>query len=105
MPAAMSPNEKREALKISYGGNHKVDATLMVVDFKDGHYHIAFTPSLNLSAYGDNKEQAMERMDEVLGDYFENLLSLKDPNVNVKKIYVSVIGIVVEQKAILNKVY
>ncbi len=55
----------------------RVKGNLTVHRFLDNGHFVCYVPTLNLSSYGDNGEEAMDRlMKEVLNDFFENLTSL-----------------------------
>ena len=53
-----------------------------VVEFTDNGHFVTYIPSLNLSASGQNKEEARKMMgDLILKDFFENLLELPESRV------------------------
>lgn len=52
----------------------KLSAQLPVSVFKEGKYFIAFTPALDLSTSGKTYTQVMERFNEVIGVFFEELV-------------------------------
>ncbi len=68
---------RKEFLKINFSSG-EVKAGLYTYDFKDNEHIITYIPSLNLSAYGSTVEEANERLEEVLDDYFENLVELPE---------------------------
>lgn len=44
---------------------------------KDGNFHVSILPALNISGYGKSSKEANEMLQEVLNDYFESLIKLK----------------------------
>lgn len=70
--------ELNEYLKIDFKGE-RGNGRFKLIEFKDNGHHIAFLPSLNLTAYGDSKEKARKMLgDIVIKDFFENLLELPE---------------------------
>jgi len=54
-----------------------------VFDFMDEGHHISYIPSLNLSGYGDTKQEALDLlMKHVVKDFFEGLLTLSESQIN-----------------------
>lgn len=54
-----------------------LEGTLTLWTLKDGDYSVAIIPSLNLSGYGDNKESAIEMLNEAVEDYLLTLIKVK----------------------------
>jgi hypothetical protein len=66
----------RENIKINWKKG-RIHGSLCVFDFMDNGHHIAYMPSLNLTGYGDTKEEAHSLlMDYVLNDYLIGLFTL-----------------------------
>jgi hypothetical protein len=69
MPESIRIDFKRRSAKMS----------LWVVDFPDHGHHIAFIPSLRLSGYGANKEEAIDMLfKDAMDDMFDNLMNMPD---------------------------
>lgn len=51
---------------------------LMVLFFKDGKFTIAYSPTLDLSGYGNNADEAMETLGIVLDEYLLSFKSKED---------------------------
>ena len=72
-----------DSLRLQFGRHKNATGVFTVHRFKDHDHNVAYIPSLNLSAYGDNYEEAMDRLfKEVLDDFFENLLTLSPEQAN-----------------------
>jgi hypothetical protein len=71
----------REHLKIDFK-KERITGGLCVFDFIDNGHNIAYLPSLNLTGYGDTKQEAHELlMKHVLTDFFEGLFTLSQSQV------------------------
>lgn len=74
-------SRKEEKIKIHHSAG-TVEMGLWVFYFKDGDHHIAFVPSLNLTAYGDSESEAEDMLaNDVLKDYMNNLLASSEAKV------------------------
>ena len=49
--------------------------------FRAGGQYVVFLPSLNLTSYGETEQEAVEMLQVVLKDYFDNLLMLPEQQV------------------------
>lgn len=62
--------------------NHRDKSAQMVInvaDFVDHGHVVVYAPSLNISAYGETKDEALKMLfEEVLVDYFHNLFQLTE---------------------------
>lgn len=64
----------REKIKIDWKES-RFKGSLCVFDFMDNNHHIAYLPSLNLTGYGDNKEEAHDiLMNSILKDFFRRII-------------------------------
>lgn len=64
-------------LQLHFSRPRRAKGSFTVHTFKDSGHTIAYLPSLNLSAYGDSDEQALERLlKEVLDDFLDGLMQL-----------------------------
>jgi len=52
-----------------------------IVYFEDHGHQIAYLPALNLTAYGSNKVEAIQMLDEVVDDYLDGLFSLPESQI------------------------
>ena len=69
--------EKKEFLRIQIKEDEKsVRGVLHSVEFEDHGHYVIFVPSLNLSAYGDNKMEAHNMLKAVVDDFCETLTEL-----------------------------
>ncbi len=57
------------------GMRNEIDVKLDVYYFEDGGYTVAYNPSLDISAYGDNKDEAKSEFTELLRIYFEECIN------------------------------
>lgn len=70
-------------LQLHFGRPKSAKGTFTVHTFQDNDHTVAYLPSLNLSAYGDNAEEARDRLFKVvLDDFLENLMDLSPEKVN-----------------------
>lgn len=70
--------ELNEYLKLDFK-RKRGKGRFKLVEFLDNGHHIAYLPSLNLSAYGSTKEEARQMMsDIILIDFFESLLNIPE---------------------------
>jgi len=68
-------NEK-DSLHFNFG-NKEISGNLTIHYFVDHGHHICYVPSLQLTSYGDSKEEAFNRfINEVLEEYFKILFNL-----------------------------
>ena len=68
---------REDKLHIDFQGKN-AKGTFTVHSFVEEGHFISYLPSLNLSAYGNTKEEATERLfKEVFDDYMKNVLNLK----------------------------
>jgi hypothetical protein len=67
---------KQEFIKIIHTKEHKkFSAKLNSIDLMDGDFYINYIPSLKLSSYGSNAEEAIRMMTEVvIPDFCETLM-------------------------------
>lgn len=65
-------NSNAQFLSIDRSANC-IDAVLYFLFLKDHRYHIAYIPSLDISGYGDNREEAEEMVLDALNTYFSNI--------------------------------
>jgi hypothetical protein len=73
-----------EKLKIDFHSKH-IQGTLCVFDFIDNGHHIAYMPSLSLTGYGDNVQEAHDLLiNSVVKDFFEGLFSLTEEQINTE---------------------
>lgn len=71
-------NKKEEiTLNLKKGS---VSAIFKIWSIKEGDFTISILPSLGISGYGKQKEDAINMLDEALGAYFTNLIGLKKKN-------------------------
>jgi len=69
---------KPDSIKIDFE-RQKANGLLRVYDFIDNDHHVAFIPSLNLSAYAATREEAVKRLFEtVVSDFFLCLTELPE---------------------------
>ncbi len=54
-----------------------INADLRVFYIEDGKFMVAYIPGLELSGYGETKDQARSMLEEVIIDYFDTLINLK----------------------------
>lgn len=72
----MSVQEK-EFLNIDFkGGSTWGEVTLLMLE--DHGHHIAYLPTLKLSAYGDTPEEAKAMLKEVIDEFFLDLVALPE---------------------------
>lgn len=74
---------KTQFLRIS---NRRIRANISAVHFidKDTLMHIVYLPSLDISGYGDTKEEAELMANNTVSDYFENLMELSSKNRDIE---------------------
>ena len=66
--------ETEDTLSISFAFK-RGKGIIRLVEFEDNGHFIVYVPSLNLSAYGNNYDEALQMMsDIVIEDFFDNLL-------------------------------
>lgn len=63
----------REHIRITKG---KVSIHVVVVAGKDGEHFVNYSPSLNISSYGDSPEDAKKAFEECMAIFAEDLLDL-----------------------------
>ena len=69
---------KEEFLKIDFKTKH-VKAQVWVYAFMSEEHHVAYIPSLNLTAYGPTEKDAIEMLfEDCMKDLFDNLWSLPE---------------------------
>jgi len=62
-------------LNVYFGRPGRVEAGFNVFSFTDNSHIIVYVPSLNLSAYGNTEEEAMDMLiNVVIDDFFESLV-------------------------------
>lgn len=66
---------RKEELKIAYS-NNIIKAKLNGIGFLDDGFFVIYIPSLGLSGYGDNEEEAKEMIKVVFDELSQSLLSL-----------------------------
>lgn len=80
-----NPPSGTQPQTLSIKKNKKViKASLTVFYIKDGEFMVALMPGLNLSGYGKDKAQAEIMLRDVLDDYFESLIKLKQNDLNAE---------------------
>lgn len=73
----------KDSLRLQFGRHKNATGVFTVHRFQDHEHTVAYIPSLNLSAYGDSHEEALDRLvKEVLDDFFENILDLSPEQAN-----------------------
>ena len=71
-----------EFIKINFA-KKEASMRIHVANFIDHDHHVAYIPSLKLSAYGATKEEAIQMLfDDVIDDLFHNLLPLGQSGVS-----------------------
>lgn len=70
-------SDKGEFLKIQHSKHHKsLKGQVAAIDFQNDGFHIVYIPSLKLSAYGKNINEANQMMkDVILPDFCETLMN------------------------------
>lgn len=72
-----------DSIHLHFGRPKRANGSFTVHTFRDHDHTVAYLPSLNLSAYGDNAEEAINRLfSEVLDDFLDNLMGLKPEKIN-----------------------
>lgn len=73
----MNLNQKQDWIKISYNQKvREIEGTLNSLEFIDNNSYIIFIPTLNLSSYGNNQEEAIYMMREiVIKDFCETIMA------------------------------
>lgn len=61
---------------IKHKNRHEITATLDVYFFEDGGYIVAYNPSLEIMAYGNNKDDARSEFTEILRLHFEECIDM-----------------------------
>lgn len=71
-------SERREYLKIKIKNseNRSVRGLLRAVEFEDHGHYVIFMPSVNISAYGADRKEALEMLKVALDDFSETLTEL-----------------------------
>jgi predicted RNase H-like HicB family nuclease len=64
-----------QKLTINYR-KREVSALLQIFLIKDGTWHVAYVPSLNISGYGKTEAGAYKMIKEVFEDYFVSIIKL-----------------------------
>jgi len=79
----MAKQGNKEYIKINFPSRRRdVEALLRMVTFEDGDFQIAYIPSLNLSGYGNNEEDAVKMLCEVVvKDYLTSLSEMPESKV------------------------
>ena len=81
MNSKIVANNKKEMIKLSLSPK-RAKAVLRIVKFKDHDFDIVYVPSLNLSGYGKDTQEAMDMLTNVvLDDFFENITKLSESKV------------------------
>lgn len=62
----------------------KISGSFRVLTFIDHGSRILYVPELNLSAYGDNKDEAFEMFEEVFEEFTKGLLSLSKKEMDME---------------------
>ncbi len=65
----------KEQIDIDYTSKH-MSCNVRALTFVQGESTIFFIPSLQISGYGSNEDEAREMVEIVVADYFENLMKL-----------------------------
>lgn len=64
----------KDNLHISFS-KKAITGTLTIHTFMDGSHFVSYCPALQLSSYGDNKKEAMDRLlYEVIDDFFSHVM-------------------------------
>lgn len=71
---------KNEYIKIDFK-KRRMEAGVFYVELDDHGQTIIYAPSLNLSAYGENAEEAEEMLHVVIRDFSDNLMKLSESEV------------------------
>lgn len=66
---------RKEELRIAHDRS-VISANLNGIGFEDDGFFVIYIPSLNISGYGDNEEEANEMVIEVFNEFSQSLLSL-----------------------------
>ena len=70
-----------EYIKVDYG-RKEASMRILVADFVDNGHHVAYIPSLKLSAYGPSKQEAIKMLfEDVIDDLFTNLFELSETKI------------------------
>ena len=78
-----------DSLQLHFGKPRRAKGTFTVHTFEDQGHTVAYLPSLNLSAYSDDAQEARDRLLKVvLDDFLDNLMSLglDRANLELKKL-------------------
>ena len=74
----------QEKLSIDFRGK-SATMLILVAEFVDNGHFVAFSPSLNLSAYGSSKQEAAKMLfEDVVTDYFDNLFKLNEAEISAE---------------------
>lgn len=74
-PKALHVN--MDTLKIEFKPKRKASGTFTIHYFRDHDQFVAYSPSFNLSAYGENADEAIDRLlTTVFDDFFDHLTLL-----------------------------
>ncbi|MGV0828340.1 hypothetical protein ACTS9C_05510 [Empedobacter brevis] len=68
---------------IRYRRGH-ISASLTVVSFIEEGSHIVYSPSLEMSGYGDTEEEAKEMFSYSMEDYFKTLIKLSHKTIEAE---------------------
>ncbi|TRX52375.1 hypothetical protein FNH22_21930 [Fulvivirga sp. M361] len=70
---------KKEYIKLDHS-NKAEKGVVGAYEFEDHGHFVIYIPSLNISSYGSNKNEAREMLNESLDDFFQSMLYY-DPEV------------------------
>jgi len=70
---------KKEVLKLDFN-KKSLQAKLNAFGFKDGEFYILYIPSLEISAYGDDYNDAMQMLKESLDVFSEDIFNIPIKN-------------------------
>jgi len=97
-------NHRNDFLKIQFT-RKKVSLGLNVFEFNDNGYMVMYSAALNLSSYGESKEQVEEMFKIVIKDFCENLLKLDEEQINKELKNLGWVRNSIFKKQYLNQVY
>ncbi len=76
---------KPDNLQLHFGRPRRARGTFTIHTFEDHGHHVAYLPSLNLSAYGDSEQEARDRLlSDVIDDFLDHLMDLKPEKITLE---------------------
>lgn len=67
-------------------GNRTIEVSLNLVLYKEGDSFIAFSPALDLYAFGDTQQEAFDAFDETAKIYLEHVVQHKTLDKDLKRL-------------------